>query len=61
MVSFDRPQWRRFKRAIATAIRHKEDTFMFDGHGYYVPFAIYLAGYLDERLSKEEEGMEDDV
>ena len=45
--------WTRLKlEAFMRALRAAEgDTFTFEGHEFYVPYARYLAQYLDERLS----------
>lgn len=50
-VIFTEEKLKRFKKRYAEAVKKKEGSFTFDGHGYVTGYAKYLIEYL-ERLRR---------
>lgn len=51
-VVWTKPKREKLRKVVKEAEEKKVETFYFEGHEYYTPYAKYLVEYLDTALGR---------
>ena len=56
-MTFDLKKLSQFKRKYKLALKHKRQSFIFNGHEFLVDYAKYIIEYLTLRLTSKTRGI----